>query len=44
VSETFDLILRGAEVVNHSGRGQADIGVRNGRIAAVGWLAQASAC
>jgi len=43
VSETFDLILRGAEVVNHSGRGQADIGVRNGRIAAVGWLAQATA-
>jgi len=43
VSETYDLILRGAEVVNHAGRGQADIGVRNGRIAAVGWLAQASA-
>eukprot|EP01039_Chlorochromonas_danica_P014205 gene14205-16552_t len=32
-----------AAVVNHSGRGQADIGVRNGRIAAVGWLAQVSA-
>ena len=43
MSETFDLILRGAEVVNHSGRGQADIGVRNGRMASVGWLAQASA-
>jgi dihydroorotase len=41
--ETFDLIVHGGEVVNHAGRGLADIGVRAGRIAAIGDLAQASA-
>jgi dihydroorotase len=43
LSETFDLIVRGGEVVNHAGRGIADVGVRNGRIAKVGDLSQASA-
>src|ERR1700719_3247843 len=43
MAETFDLLVRGGEVVNHSGRGMADIGVRDGKIAAVGDLAQASA-
>jgi dihydroorotase len=42
-AETFDLIVRGGEVVNHAGRGQADIGVRAGRIAAIGNLGAASA-
>ncbi|MDB5476080.1 MAG: dihydroorotase [Phenylobacterium sp.] len=41
--ETFDLIVRGGEVINHAGRGLADIGVRGGKIAAIGDLAQASA-
>ncbi|MDR3506784.1 MAG: dihydroorotase, partial [Caulobacteraceae bacterium] len=41
--ETFDLIVRGGEVVNHAGRGLADIGVRHGRIAAIGDLGLASA-
>jgi dihydroorotase len=41
--ETFDLIVRGGEVVNHAGRGVADVGVRDGRIARVGDLGQASA-
>ena len=41
--ETYDLIVRGGEVVNHAGRGLADIGVRAGRIAAIGALGQASA-
>jgi dihydroorotase len=41
--ETYDLIVRGGEVVNHAGRGMADIGVRGGKIAMVGDLAQASA-
>jgi len=41
--ETFDLIVRGGEVVNHAGRGPADVGVRDGKIAAVGDLGQASA-
>jgi len=43
MAETYDLIVRGGEVVNHAGRGMADIGVRNGRIFAVGDLGQASA-
>jgi len=43
VPETFDLIIRGGEVANHAGRGLADIGVRGGRIAAIGHLSQASA-
>jgi len=41
--ETYDLIVRGGEVVNHAGRGRADVGVRGGKIAAVGDLGQASA-
>ena len=41
--ETFDLIVRGGEVVNHAGRGLADVGVRDGKIVAVGDLRQASA-
>jgi dihydroorotase len=43
VPEAFDLIVRGGEVVNHAGRGLADIGVRAGRIAAIGDLRSASA-
>jgi dihydroorotase len=43
MTETFDLIVRGGEVVNHAGRGPADVGVRDGRIAVVGDLAQADA-
>jgi dihydroorotase len=41
--ETFDLIVRGGEVVNHAGRGRADVGVKDGKIAAVGELRHASA-
>lgn len=41
--DTYDLIVRGGEVVNHAGRGLADVGVRDGRVAFVGDLAQASA-
>ncbi|MFL5295676.1 MAG: dihydroorotase [Phenylobacterium sp.] len=41
--ETFDLIVRGGEVVNHAGRGAADVGVRGGKITALGDLSQASA-
>jgi dihydroorotase len=42
-SDTYDLIVRGGEVVNHAGRGRADVGVRDGKIAFVGDLARASA-
>jgi dihydroorotase len=41
--ETYDLIVAGGEVVNHAGRGSADVGVRAGKIAAIGDLSQASA-
>jgi len=43
MAESYDLIVRGGEVVNHAGRGLADVGVRGGKIAAVGDLSQASA-
>jgi dihydroorotase len=43
MTETFDLIVRGGEIVNQAGRGLGDIGVRDGRIAAIGDLATASA-
>lgn len=41
--ETFDLIVRGGDVINHAGRGPADIGVKDGKFAAIGDLGQASA-
>ncbi|HEY2051584.1 MAG TPA: dihydroorotase [Caulobacteraceae bacterium] len=43
MAETYDLIVRGGEVVSHAGRGRADIGVRDGRFAAIGDLRAASA-
>ena len=43
MSQTFDLIVRGGEVVNHAGRGITDVGVRGGKIVAIGDLSQASA-
>ena len=42
MAATYDLILTGGTVVNHDGQGQRDIGVRDGRIAAIGDLVQAS--
>ena len=41
--ETFDLLVRGGELVNHAGRGLADVGVKAGKVAAVGDLAHATA-
>jgi dihydroorotase len=38
VAETFDLVLKGATVVNRDGEGLADIGIVGGRIAALGAL------
>lgn len=43
MAETFDMIVKGGTVVNHDGRGERDIGIRGGRIAAIGALAQDSA-
>ena len=39
MADTFDLVIRGAELVTPSGRGMADIGVRSGKIAAIGSIA-----
>jgi dihydroorotase len=43
MSRTFDLILKGGDVVNHNGRGVADIGVIDGKTVEIGDLSQASA-
>lgn len=43
MSETYDLIIRGATVVNHDGQGERDIAIRSGRIAALGQLTNAKA-
>ncbi len=43
MAETFDLILKGGVVVNHDGEGQRDLGIRNGRFAAIGDLSLSSA-
>ena len=40
---TYDLIVAGGTVVNQDGEGRADIGVRAGRIAAIGDLSRADA-
>jgi dihydroorotase len=43
MTQTYDLIVRGGDVANHAGRGPADVGVIDGRIAFVGDLSHASA-
>jgi dihydroorotase len=43
MADTYDLIIRGGTVVNQDGEGARDIGVRAGRIAAIGNLAGAAA-
>jgi dihydroorotase len=43
MAETYDVILRDGEVVNQDGTGVRDIGIRGGRIAALGVAADASA-
>lgn len=43
MSQTFDLLLKGGEVVNHSGRGRADVGIIDGKTVEIGDLSQASA-
>ena len=41
--KTFDLVLKGGVVVNQDGRGERDVGINGGAIAAIGDLSQASA-
>ena len=43
MTQIYDLIVRGGEVANHAGRGRADVGVIDGKIALIGDLSQASA-
>lgn len=43
MTQTYDLILKGGELVNHMGRGRGDVGVRDGKIVHIGDLATASA-
>ncbi|MDQ1152842.1 dihydroorotase [Brevundimonas sp. SORGH_AS_0993] len=43
MTQTYDLIVRGGEVANHAGRGMADVGVIDGKIAFIGDLSLASA-
>ncbi|GGA93025.1 dihydroorotase [Brucella endophytica] len=38
MAETFDTILKGGTLVNQDGKGLRDVGIRNGRIAAIGNL------
>jgi len=43
MAETFDLILKGGTVVSQDGEGARDVGIKDGRFAAIGDLARASA-
>jgi dihydroorotase len=43
MADTFDLVLKGGIVVNHDGEGARDLGIRDGRFAAIGDLSRASA-
>jgi dihydroorotase len=43
MAQTFDLVIKGGTVVNHDGRAERDIGIRGGRIAAIGALPAAAA-
>jgi len=43
MTDTYDLIVKGATVVNHDGEGVRDIAIRSGRIAAIGQLGSARA-
>ena len=42
MDQPFDLVLSGGTVVNHDGAHHADLGIRGGRIAAIGDLATAA--
>ena len=43
MAETYDLILKNGTVVNQDGVGRRDLGIKGGRIAAIGDLGGASA-
>jgi dihydroorotase len=43
VAQAFDLVFKGGTIVNHAGEGLADIGVKDGRIAAIGSIGEEAA-
>jgi len=43
MAETYDLLFKGGTVVNQDGTGRRDLGIRDGRIAAIGDLSRATA-
>jgi dihydroorotase len=43
MADSFDLILKNGTVVNHDGEGQRDLGIRAGRLVAMGDLSRGSA-
>jgi len=43
MTQTYDLIIRNGDVANYAGRGKADIGIIDGKIAKMGDLSQADA-
>ena len=43
LAETFDLVFKGGTVVNQDGEGEADLGVRDGRIAEIGSIGASAA-
>jgi len=36
MADSFDIVFKGATLVNHTGEGEADLGIRGGRITAIG--------
>jgi len=43
MTDALDLLIRGASVVNHDGEGVRDVGIKDGRIAALGQLGRIKA-
>ena len=43
MTQTFDIVLSGGTLVNHDGETRRDVGLKDGRIAAIGDLSRASA-
>jgi len=36
MADSFDIVFKGATLINHTGEGEADLGIRDGRITAIG--------
>ncbi len=43
MAETFDIVLKGGTLMSHAGEGPADIGVRDGKIRAIGDIGEGAA-